>query len=138
LVDAWGKASRRDRDIDNEAAQLNVTILERLRHQWQDHVRPDTSMFTLQFTRPDETGYEHTERVDVEWEAPGRVRLALVRVVPRRVRASWPSGRHRGLHQAPNTLPALDALLVQLARRTTNPWGARGRSTSHSFFEGAR
>lgn len=123
LVDAWDKASRRYREIDNEPARLNVRILEQLRLQWQDHVRPDTSMFTLLFTRPDETGYDYTERVEVKWEAPDRVRLALVREMPRRgeTRPAGPKVVTGDFTKPANTLPTLEALLFQLARRATVP-----------------
>jgi hypothetical protein len=38
---------------------------------------------TLLFTRPGETGFRFTDRVEVEWQGPHKVRMALVRDVPR-------------------------------------------------------
>jgi len=74
-------------------------------------------MFMLLFTRPGETGYEFNERVEVLWEAEDRIRLALVRDVPRRG-LERPGGRVTvaGDFTTPeNVLPAVEALLLQLA-----------------------
>lgn len=80
----WDAVLNRYRDLATDAATFNVFLLEQLRPTWQAHVRPDTSMFTLLFTRHGETGYDFHERVEVNYETPDRVRLAFARQAPRR------------------------------------------------------
>jgi hypothetical protein len=61
-----------------------MSLLESLRPQWEDRVRPDMSMFKLLFTRPGSTGYSFDERVEVLVEAEDRVGVRLARMMPRR------------------------------------------------------
>jgi len=117
LQRAWDVAIGRYRSSDVPAARQNVGLLDALHARWGRVVRPDTSMFMLLFTRPGETGYEFNERVEVLWEAEDRIRLALVRDVPRRG-LERPGGRVTvaGDFTTPeNVLPAVEALLLQLA-----------------------
>jgi hypothetical protein len=81
---AWDAALDRYRDLAADIGGFNVDLLERLGPSWQSRVRPDTSMFTVMFTRHGQTGYQYDERVEVEREAPDRVRVTFVRQVPRR------------------------------------------------------
>ena len=74
-------------------------------------------MFTLLFTRPGTTGYEADERVEVLLEDDDRVRMALVRHVPRRGQTR-PAGHVTvagDFTRPENALPAVEALLLQLA-----------------------
>jgi len=117
VEDAWDVAIARSRTLDVPAARLNLALLDALRPRWAGAVRPDTSMLTLLFTRPGETGYAFSERVEVQWETEGRVRLALVRDVPRRG-LERPGGRVTvagDFTRPENALPAVEALLLQLA-----------------------
>ncbi|MCC2315601.1 hypothetical protein [Cellulomonas xiejunii] len=117
VEDAWDVAAARFRALDVPAAHLNLALLDALHPRWAGAVRPDTSMFTLLFTRPGETGYAFSERVEVRWEAEDRVRMALVRDVPRRG-LERPGGRvvvAGDFTRPENALPALEALLLQLA-----------------------
>jgi len=117
LPSAWTAATQRYADTDNPTARFNVHLLEALRPRWEEAVRPDTSMFTLLFSRPNTTGYKADERVEVLLEAEGRVRMALVRQVPRR-NESRPAGpvTVTGDYTEPqNALPAVEALLHQLS-----------------------
>lgn len=117
LREAWDAALDRYRELDNWAAQFDVTLLEQLRGRWEHTVRPDTSMFRLLFTRPGSTGYHFDECVEVEPEASNRVRMALVRQVPRRGEKT-PAGPvtvTADYTRPENALPAVEALLLQLA-----------------------
>lgn len=112
-----GTALERYRDLQWPAAQFNVSLLEQLRPRWEQAVRPDTSMWMLLFTRPGVTGYRFGERVEVLLESAELVRMAFVRQVPRRSE-SEPGGliTVTGDFTKPeNALPALEALLYQLA-----------------------
>lgn len=74
-------------------------------------------MLTLLFTRPDETGYRFTERVEVVMEEPDRIRMSLVREVPRRG-LDQPGGRTTvagDFTRPENVVSAVEALLHQLA-----------------------
>lgn len=117
LREAWDAALDRYRELDNWAAQLNVTLLEQLQGRWGHAVRPDTSMFRLLFTRPGSTGYHFDERVEVEPEPGGRVRMAFVRQVPRRGETTpvGPVTVTADYTRPENALPAVEALLLQLA-----------------------
>jgi hypothetical protein len=117
LPGAWDAAMRRYADMDNGTARFNVNLLDTLRSRWAQVVRPDTSMFTLQFTRPGTKGYDADERVEVLVEAADRVMMRLVRQVPRRGE-SRPVGpvTVTGDYTKPeNALPAVEALLYQIA-----------------------
>ena len=94
-----------------------MSLLEALRPQWEARVRPDTSMFTLLFTRPGSTGYSYDESVQVLVEAEERVAVTLVRMAPRRgeVRPSGPvvvTGDHA---RPENAQRVVEAFLMQLA-----------------------
>lgn len=99
---AWDSALIRYRDIKGSEASFNVALLERLRSRWGLVLRPDSSMITLLFTRPDTTRYEADERVEVLFEADNRVRMALVRHVPRRGEAR-PAAPVTGDYTRPRT-----------------------------------
>lgn len=74
-------------------------------------------MFALFFTRPEATGYNFDERVEVLMEADQRVRIALVRNVPGRG-GGRPVGpvTVTGDYTAPNNAKAaVESLLYQLA-----------------------
>ena len=75
------------------------------------------SMFTLLFTRPEATGYEFDERVEVLMEHSDRVRVALVRMAPRRgeSRPAGPVTATGDFVKPANAQPAVEALLHQLA-----------------------
>jgi hypothetical protein len=116
LASAWDAAEARYSDMNAPVARFNTALLQALRPGWGEAVRPDTSMFTLLFTRPGIAGYEADERVEVLVEAKDRVRMALVRQVPRRGE-SRPAGpvTVTGDYTDPeNALPAVEALLFQL------------------------
>jgi hypothetical protein len=117
---AWDAALARYRDAEAPAASFNVALLKALRARWGLTLRPDTSMFSLLFTRPATTGYHADGRVEVLFEDDSRVRMALVRQVPRRGE-SRPAGRVTvtGDYTRPeNALPAVEALLLQLTDPT--------------------
>jgi hypothetical protein len=103
--------------MDNSTARFNVGLLNALRPRWVETVRPDTSMFTLQFTRPDTTGYRADERVDVLFETEGKVSMQLVRQVPRRgeSRIAGPVTVTGDYTKPDNAISAVEALLHQLA-----------------------
>ena len=105
--------------------EFNVSLLRALQPRWSQVVRPDASMMTVLFTLPDETGYEFTERVQVRYRSADRVEMSLVRDVPRTSLAK-PGGRAvvTGDFTRPeNALPAVEALLYQLADPQPNPYG---------------
>jgi len=118
MREAWARAEERYSHLTHLPVGLfNTTLLAALAPRWRTAVRPDTSMFTLVFTRSDETGYEFTERVEVQWESHERVRMALVRDAGRRSLAQ-PGGRATvagDFTRPENALPAVEALLHQLA-----------------------
>jgi hypothetical protein len=70
---AWDAALDRYRGIEGDVSRFNVGLLQALRPRWGDAVRPDTSMFRILFTRPNTTGYEADERVEVEVEPGDRI-----------------------------------------------------------------
>jgi hypothetical protein len=113
---AWDAARDRYDSMDNDWARFNVALLTALRVRWESRVRPDTSMFTLLFTRPNETGYRFTERVRVEYE-PDRVAMSLERDLPRQsLSQSGGLVVVAGDFTRPeNAIPAVEALLYQLA-----------------------
>lgn len=118
LSAAWDGALDRQQDFDApSAAEFNIALLKALRPRWGPVVRPDYFMFRLLFTRPGSTGYSFDERVEVEAELDGRISMSLVRCVPRRGE-SRPAGlvTVAGDYTRPeNALPAIEALLLQLA-----------------------
>jgi hypothetical protein len=117
LGEAWDVVQRRYAEIDADVAAFNTALLAALRDRWGQSVRPDTSMFTLLFTRPGETGFRFTERVEVEWQGQNRVRMVLVRDVPRispAARGGWQTVTG-DITRPGNALPAVEALLLQLA-----------------------
>jgi hypothetical protein len=117
LAAAWDAAAERYSEIDTWWARFNINLLDRLQPRWGQAVRPDTSMSTLHFTRPGTTGYKADERVEVEAESEDRVRMQLVRKLPRRSE-SRPGGQVTitGDYTKPvNALPAVEALLHQIA-----------------------
>lgn len=117
LALAWDAALARNRETSHAQAIFNVDLLEQLRPRWEASVRPDTSMWTLLFTLPDETGYRFTNRIEVAWQAPDRVSMSLVTDRPRRS-LTEPGGRAvvTGDFTRPeNALPTVEALLWQLA-----------------------
>jgi len=117
LALAWDAALARSRETSHAQAIFNVELLEQLRPRWESSVRPDTSMWTLLFTVPDETGYRFTNRVEVAWQASDRVSMSLVVDRPQRS-LTEPGGRAvvTGDFTRPeNALPAVEALLWQLA-----------------------
>lgn len=114
---AWDAAEARYREIPAAPARFNAELLRQLRRCWSEAIRPDTSMFQLLFTRPDETGYHFTERVQVTWKSEQVIEMALVRDVPR-VGLASAGGLVlvTGDFTAPErALPAVEALLLQLA-----------------------
>jgi len=116
LSTQWNAVRARYADMDNMTARFNVTLLDALLASWAETVRPDTSMFTVLFTLPGQSGYEFHERVEVLMDAHDRVRMALVRQVPRRgggriVGSVTVTGDYT---QPENALPAVEALLYQL------------------------
>jgi hypothetical protein len=116
LPAAWDAARDRYGAMDNERARFNVELLTALRTRWESKVRPDTSMFTLLFTRPNETGYRFTERVRVEYE-PNRVEMILERDLSRQS-LSQAGGRivvAGDFTKPENALPAVEALLYQVS-----------------------
>jgi hypothetical protein len=117
LGEAWDHAHQRYADIDADVAAFNTALLAALRDRWEQAVRPDTSMFTLLFTRPGETGDRFTERVEVEWQGPSRVAMVLVRDAPRISPAAsgGPWTVTGDMTRPENALPAVEALLLQLA-----------------------
>jgi hypothetical protein len=117
LSEAWDYVHQRYADIDADVAAFNTALLAALRDRWGQSVRPDTSMFTLLFTRPGETGFRFTERVEVQWQGPSRVAMLLVRDVPRISPAAngGPWTVTGDITQPENALPAVEALLLQLA-----------------------
>jgi hypothetical protein len=117
LGEAWDTAHQRYADIDADVAAFNTALLAALRDRWGQSVRPDTSMFILLFTRPGETGFRFTERVEVEWQGQSRVRMVLVRDVPR-ISPAANGGQWTvtgDIARPENALPAVEALLLQLA-----------------------
>lgn len=117
LPEAWDAADRRFGSMGYPAATLMRDLLAQLRPRWEASVRPDSSMATLLFTRPGETGYRFSERVEVAVEAEGRVRMALVREIPR-AGLDKVGGRQTvagDFTQPANMAPAVEALLHQLA-----------------------
>lgn len=118
MTEPWTLAQERYANLASlHAGAFNGALLTALAPRWRTAVRPDASMFMLLFTRPDETGYEFTERVEVLWEGEDRVRMALVREVPRRS-LEQPGGRvivAGDFTRPENALPAVEALLHQLA-----------------------
>jgi hypothetical protein len=114
---AWDAAIDHYRDVNAPVATFNIGLLEALRPRWASVVRPDTSMFTLLFTHPGTTGYKADERVEVLLEEEDRVRMALVRHVPRRgeTRPAGPVTISGDFTRRDNALPAVEALLFQLA-----------------------
>ncbi len=117
LADVWDATESRYEDIDAPVARFNVGLLQALRPRWGKTIRPDTSMFTLLCTRPDTTGYTADERVEVQMEADDRVRVALVRQVPRRgeTRPPGPVTVTGDCTRPENALRAVESLLFQLA-----------------------
>jgi hypothetical protein len=117
VANAWDAAEMRYAAVDAPAARFNVSLLRTLRPRWEQAVCPDTSMFTLPFTRPDATGYKADERVEILVEADDRVRMALVRQAPRRgaARQAGPVRVTGDYTRLENALPAVEALLLQLA-----------------------
>lgn len=113
----WDAALDSFRGITNAAAQFNVELLEQLRPRWNVGVRPDTSMFRVLFTRYGATGHEFDERVEVLYETPDRVRVAFVRLVPRRGETR-PAGRvvvAGDLVRPENAGPVVESFLMQLS-----------------------
>lgn len=81
-------------------------------------------MIAVLFTRPGETGYRFTERVQVDYQAPDRVEMALVRDVPRTSLAK-PGGLvvvTGDFTRPENARPAVEALLYQLADPEPGTW----------------
>lgn len=113
---AWLRAHARYADMDNPTARFNTQLLEALRPRWQSVVRPDTSMFTLLFTRPDRTGYDYDERVSVLFESADRVRIEFERTVARRGedRLAGPITVAGDFTRPENAYPAVEAMLLQL------------------------
>lgn len=124
MIDAaWQAAHQRYEDLAAPAALFNLSLLTALRGRWGASVRPDTSMFTLLFTRPDETGYSFTERVQVTYQGSERVEMALVRDRSRRS-PSQRGGRAvvtGDITRPENALAAVEALLYQLAEPEEAP-----------------
>lgn len=114
---AWDAAEAQYQQIPGACARFNVELLRELRRRWSNAIRPDTSMLQLLFTRPDETGYHFTERVEVTMKSDEVIEMALVRDVPRGGLAQ--AGGVvvvTGDFTAPErALPAVEALLLQLA-----------------------
>jgi hypothetical protein len=117
LRGAWDSAINRYREIPQPVAQFNLSLLESLRPQWANQIRPDTSMFKLLFTRPGSTGYGYDERVEVLVEAEDRLAVSLVRMVPRRgkVRAAGPVVVTGDYARPENAYRVVAAFLMQLA-----------------------
>lgn len=115
--DAWDVAIDRYRDLTSPPAAFNVGLLDWLRPHWKARVRPSTSMFTLEFTRYGSTGYSYDERVDVLFEAADRVRVSLVRRVPRRgeSRPAGPVVVTGDFVRPENAGPVVESFLLQLA-----------------------
>ncbi len=114
---AWDAAAERYSDMQAAVGEFNVNLLRALQPRWSQVVRPDTSMMTVLFTRPDETGYDFTERVQVTYQGADRVEMALVRDVPR-TSLTKPGGRvvvTGDFTRPENALPAVEARLYQLA-----------------------
>ena len=123
LPDAWKAADRHFESLGHPTATFMRDLLAQLRSRWAGSVRPDFSMTTLLFTRPGETGYRFSERVEVVLEVADRARMALVREVPR-------SGLDRvgGLQtvagdvtRPENAAPALEARRSMSPRRSYQP-----------------
>lgn len=117
LLEAWDAADRRFGSIGHPVATLIRDLLAQLRPRWESSVRPDFSMWTLLFTRPGETGYRFSECVEVSVEAEDRVRMTLVRDIPR-VGLGKVGGRQTvagDFTRPENMTPAVEALLHQLA-----------------------
>lgn len=117
LLEAWDAADRRFGSMGFPAATLIRDFLTQLRPRWEARVRPDTSMATLLFTRPGETGHRFSERVEVAVEAEDRARMAFVRDIPR-AGLDKVGGRQTvagDFTRPENMTPAVEALLRQLA-----------------------
>lgn len=118
LAAAWDVAEARYSEMDAPVARFNVALLRELRPRWEAVVRPDTSMFTVLFTRPGILAYGADELVEVLVEAEDRVRMALIREVPRR-EESGPAGPMTvtgDFTKPENAVPAVEALLFQITR----------------------
>lgn len=74
-------------------------------------------MFRVIVTRYGETGYEYSVRVEVDYEAQDRIRVALARQVPRRgeQRAAGPVIISGDFARPENAAVVVESLLLQLA-----------------------
>ena len=121
LAEAWDAAVARYASMNpcHELSWFNVDLLVALRPRWGTQLRVDTGMFRLLFTRPHEHHYDEStaESVQVEREDDDRVRMALIRRVPRRA-LDQPGGSlvvTGDFTRPENALPAVEALLSQIA-----------------------
>jgi hypothetical protein len=114
--DRWNTAINWYREIDNAPARFNVRLLESLRPEWEARVLPTVSMFRVLFTHDGSDSCMFNERVEVDFEAEDRVRVALSRTVPRRGE-NHPSGPVvvTGDHVRPeNARLVVESFLMQL------------------------
>ena len=116
LESAWDAAQQRYTRVDTDLAHFNISLLSALRPSWGDVLRPVTSMFSLWLVRPKAT-YPYPEKVVVEYEGVERVQMSLFRELPRQSleRSGGAVTVAGDITRSANALPAVEALLLQLA-----------------------